>query len=294
MDDFGTISSIESLPLPDGPHVKDFDATQTAAKKAARAAKTAVLLSPVTRQMSPNSALPAIAAPAFQSVADFVDAYTTTDKTIADLTGKFVDAADVAKQKQDDIVPHLAYMQSLLSKKGANHTLVIEARKQGNKIPWWTEYYETCKGKLWESLRTMERRIDAYRKDPSVGTTKPGKNKKPKRLTQLEHKLLGTATSVHEALTDINSGRIGDAIKKLKENLPTQDRIDEYLERGVNPTLANPDGHVTPQADNSEPQGDRKEPIDPPPTLPASAPLPQTATFDDWDNHKLPAVGASR
>lgn len=39
MNDFGTISSIESLPLPDGRHVKDFDAAQAAEKKAARAAK---------------------------------------------------------------------------------------------------------------------------------------------------------------------------------------------------------------------------------------------------------------
>ena len=39
MDEFGTISSIDSLPLPDGRHVKDFDAAQATAKKAARAAK---------------------------------------------------------------------------------------------------------------------------------------------------------------------------------------------------------------------------------------------------------------
>jgi hypothetical protein len=41
MDDFGNISSIESLPLPEGRHVKDFDAAQAAAKKAARVEKTA-------------------------------------------------------------------------------------------------------------------------------------------------------------------------------------------------------------------------------------------------------------
>ena len=41
MDDFGKISSIDSLPLPDGPHVKDFDAAQRAAKKAARATNKA-------------------------------------------------------------------------------------------------------------------------------------------------------------------------------------------------------------------------------------------------------------
>ncbi len=95
--------------------------------------------SKVSRQMSPNGALPTVTPPTFQSVSDFVEAYKTTDKTIADLTGKFVEAADVAKQKQDEIVPHLAFMQSLLSKKGSNHHFVIEARKIGNKVPWWTD-----------------------------------------------------------------------------------------------------------------------------------------------------------
>jgi phage N-6-adenine-methyltransferase len=41
MDHFGKISSIASLPLPDGEHIRDFDAAQAAAKKAARAAKKA-------------------------------------------------------------------------------------------------------------------------------------------------------------------------------------------------------------------------------------------------------------
>ena len=67
MDDFGTISSIESLPVPEGPHVKDFDAVQRAAKIAARAAKKAAPPSAVTRQMSPNLALPAITPPTFST-----------------------------------------------------------------------------------------------------------------------------------------------------------------------------------------------------------------------------------
>lgn len=41
MDDFGTISSIESLPLPEGPHVRGFDERQKAMKRAARIAKKA-------------------------------------------------------------------------------------------------------------------------------------------------------------------------------------------------------------------------------------------------------------
>jgi hypothetical protein len=84
----------------------------------------------VTRQMSPNLPAPVVAAPAFQSVSDFVAAYDQKKKTIDDLTDKFVEKAGEAKRAQDDIIPHLASMQSLLSKKGTNHHLVIAARKQ--------------------------------------------------------------------------------------------------------------------------------------------------------------------
>ena len=125
----------------------------------------------VTRQMSPNLPVSVAAAQIFQSVPDFVAAYDHKKKTIDDLTGKFVEKANKAKQAQDDILPHLADMQSLLSKKGTNHHLVMAARKQGHKIPWWTEYYESYKDKLWESLRTMERRIAEYRNDPTAPAT---------------------------------------------------------------------------------------------------------------------------
>jgi hypothetical protein len=161
-----TISSMESIPLP------------PAAPQIRRPAKTknaGDVTSPITRQMSRNLAA-AVGASAFQSVPDFLSAYNAKKKTIDDLTGKFALKAAEAKQMQDDILPHLAYMQSLLSKKGANHHLVIAARKQGKEIPWWTEYYESYKERLWESLRTMERRIAAYRKDPTAPATKPDRD----------------------------------------------------------------------------------------------------------------------
>src|SRR5208282_1571055 len=86
--------------------------------------------------------------------------------------------------------------------------------------------YAKYKDKLWESFRTMERRIAAYRRDPSVGTTKAGNgSNRPKHLTPLEHKLLGTATCVREVIVDLRAGRTDEAIAKLDDNTPTQDRI---------------------------------------------------------------------
>jgi hypothetical protein len=211
----------------------------------------------VSRRLSRNST-PTVAMPTFQSVADFVSAYEEKDKTIADLTVEFVDAAEVAKEKQDDIVPQLAFMQSLLSKKGSNHHLIIKARKEGHKIPWWTDYFDKYKDRIWESLRTMERRINAYRKDPSILPIKRGQGNKPKHLTQLEHKLLGTAANAREAIVYLRAGRIEEAIAKLDTKTPTQDRIDEHLERGVKPSHDNPDGDAKRRSDEPDPT-----PIDP-------------------------------
>ena len=247
-------------------------------------------ISSVTRQMSPNSDLPTPARSAFRSVTDFIAAYETTDKTIADLTVNFVGAADLAKQKQDLIVPYLAVMQSMLSKKGVSHHLVIEAREKGHKIPWWSAYYGQYKERLWESLRTMERRIAQYRKDPSVGTIKPGKDTKPKHLTQLEHKLLGTATCNREVIVDLRAGRVEEAIAKLDKNTPTQDRIDEYFAHGVKRTQDNPDGEARVQPHDLEQQSVRIEPIEKAPALSPSMPTPQRATYQDWENHQIPVL----
>ena len=91
--------------------------------------------------------------------------------------------------------------------------------------------------------------------------------------------MLGTATTVHEALTDINAGRIDDAVQKLKENLLTHDRIDQYLQRGVKPTLVGPDGGVKPLADISQHHLDSKGTIWASPMLPASTtPMVQAAS----------------
>jgi hypothetical protein len=161
----------------------------------------------VTRQMTRNSTSSALSASTFQSLADFLSAYNSTKKTIDDLTGKFVDKAAEAKRTQDAILPHLADMQSLLSKKGSNHHLVIAARKQAHKIPWWTEYYESYKDKLWESLRTMERRIAAYRKDPTAPVQKPDRDPVP-HLNKAERKTLIEASHrAVEMVAALEAGR---------------------------------------------------------------------------------------
>jgi hypothetical protein len=192
----------------------------------------------VTRQMSPNLPALVVAAPAFQSVADFLSAYNAKKKTIDDLTGEFVDKAGEAKKAQDDILPHLADMQSLLSKKGTNHHLVIAARKQGHKIPWWTEYYESYKDKLWESLRTMERRIAAYRKDPTAPAPTPDPDPVPhlnkaerKTLIEASHRAVDMVAAVEagrDAKQEIAAFKVVMNAKRLDDIMQAHEQEPDY------------------------------------------------------------------
>jgi hypothetical protein len=183
----------------------------------------------VTRQMSRNSVLQTITAPAFQSVAD---SYNAKKKTIDDLTSKFVEKAGEAKRAQDDIIPHLAFVQSLLSKKGTHHHLVIEARKQGHKIPWWTDFYKGYKDRLWESLRTMERRIAAYRGDPTAPISKPERDTDPvPRLHKADRKALIEGNHRANALVAaLEAGRDGKAeIASFKAVMDAK-RLDDIVQ----------------------------------------------------------------
>lgn len=60
------------------------------------------------------------------------------------------------------------------------------------------------------------------------------KNGKTPHLTQLEAKLLGTASAGHDLVKAIkNGGNVDAAIKDFEEHAPTLDRIEEYIERPI-------------------------------------------------------------
>jgi hypothetical protein len=185
----------------------------------------------VTRQMSRNLVAPLVTAAAFQSVADFVSAYSDKKKTIDDLKDKFVDKMGEAKQAQDDLIPHLAFMQSLLSKRGTHHHLMIAARKQGHKIPWWTDFYKGYKDRLWESLRTMERRIAAYRSDPTAPSSKPERDSNPvPRLNKADRKALIEGNHrANELVAAFEAGRDGKTeIASYKAAMDSK-RLDDIV-----------------------------------------------------------------
>jgi hypothetical protein len=60
------------------------------------------------------------------------------------------------------------------------------------------------------------------------------KSGKESHLTQLESKLLGTASAGHDLVKAIkNGGNVDAAIRDFEEQAPTPDRIEEYIERPI-------------------------------------------------------------
>lgn len=111
------------------------------------------------------SNFPQVSVPLFNSVAELAAEYERRDAAIRE---DFAGITEVSRT----LLADLSYMQSLLSKQGDNHRLVIEARAQGHKIPSWTEFYREFCGEsgLGDKLRTIQQRLKDYR-DSDGGTT---------------------------------------------------------------------------------------------------------------------------
>lgn len=108
MGDFGKISSIESLPLPDGRNVKDFDATQAAAKKAARAAKKALGTDRLPHAQS-VAAAPTASAPQrdTKKQSQALDSNASASLFLVPDTAASGESVDSGKQEERKVVPIL-------------------------------------------------------------------------------------------------------------------------------------------------------------------------------------------
>jgi hypothetical protein len=85
----------------------------------------------------------------------------------------------------------------------------------------WQKWVKEKKDKLG-SLSKVNRLLRVEKK--------PGR-KKPRPLTALESRLIGTCTAAHEAMTDIEAGRIEQGLAHLRQQTPTPERISEFMSR---------------------------------------------------------------
>jgi Protein of unknown function (DUF3631) len=108
MNDFGNISSIESLPLPAGQHVKDFDAAQRAAKKVARAAKEALGTDKPHSQSvaaAPTPSAPQCDTEKQSEALDFGPSGSLFLVPAAPASREYVDSVESGKRKEQKVMP---------------------------------------------------------------------------------------------------------------------------------------------------------------------------------------------
>jgi len=242
---FGVISSMETIPLPTiGMDVKEWDERHRKAKRA---------------QRSCSGQHPAPSNQHATNVASSVEGYGYESLDVAETKNEFERLKGECEQRAGKIAEarvtmeesllQIARMQALLSQRGKDRMKVL---KQAG-LPSWTKWATEYAKKINYTMRTLQREIKALsapRKEacPQCGrksghrTTCPEYVETPQRLTPLEAKLLGTAAAAHDAITYIEAGRIDQAIEHLRRHTPTMERIEDYIERGVKPTLLNPDG----------------------------------------------------
>jgi hypothetical protein len=253
MGNFGTISSADSLPIPEGPHVKDFDAAQKAAKIAARAKPDASRKpGKLANHGSRVSIVPAIAkikgvsyqAPDFKSVEELKAAFEEADKEVK-AKGR------IAIDSHADVILALAKVQAILSQRGKE-----KMRREAGISQGWTSYYQSFQKEFNFdlTLRAVQYKIaelagknrtrkcsECYKSNGHAVSCSKYKEPAPPHLTQLEAKLLDAASRAHGVVMAVRQhGNVDEAIAEFQETAPTLEKLSEYAERSVKPSLAVP------------------------------------------------------
>jgi len=156
--------------------------------------------------------------------------------------------ARTAIDSQADVIIALAKVQAILSQRGKEKM----RRDAGIKLTW-TGYYQWFQKEFnFElTLRAVQYKIaelagkNRNRKCTECGktgshATSCSKYKEPTlpHLTQLEAKLLDTASRAHGIVKAVKQGgNVDEAIAEFESNAPTPEKLVEYAERPVKPSL---------------------------------------------------------
>jgi hypothetical protein len=131
----------------------------------------------------------------------------------------------------EETTKELSYMQALLSKKGTNHEIVIQARKEGHNIQWWSDYFATVQPALGVSLREAQRRVKAYRAgELGDGSKKKDKPNPDHQFNKAERNTVVAAAVAGRELADaIEAGRDGKEEAKAFRKIQHGDRLNDVL-----------------------------------------------------------------
>jgi hypothetical protein len=146
--------------------------------------------------------------------------------SFAELESVITKQAASVKSSLDDLVPYLQEIRSLLSFQG-KRTDLRRGAPQGLTWQKWVDQ----KKELLGSLSTVKRLLRGDRK-------KHPQQKVP-TLTELESRLLGTATCGHDLVKAIRQGgNVDAAVEEFLDAAPTPERIEAFIQRPVKPAPA--------------------------------------------------------
>jgi hypothetical protein len=202
-----------------------------ATKKKSTTAPTALT---TLRDVQPN-----IASIEYKDAAELQAAYDAADQDVKQ-------TAEASLDKQVDVIAALAKMRSILSQRGS------ERVRQQAGLKTWTQYFgwfqQTYKFQM--SLRNVINKIAVLggkKLCPSCGkanghTPSCRKYKAPApQLSPNECRLIGVLNAANDLLKAVEQGgNIQAAAKEYKNCAPTQQRLEEWIERQVLPYKPEP------------------------------------------------------
>src|SRR5258706_1400849 len=125
------------------------------------------------------------------------------------------------KTKLEGLTPYLLEMRELLSNQGKRTDL----RGVPKGLTWqkWVEQKKNVLGSLSKVKRLLRQT-----------TSRKSRKKDVPCLTELEARLLGTASAGHDLVRALKQGgNVDAAVKDFLEHAPTPERIEEFIERPV-------------------------------------------------------------
>lgn len=155
---------------------------------------------------------------------------TGTKNTYDELNSVLENLATAVVQTLDQMVPHLAKMQSLLSQRGAARKRVL--KKAG--LPTWTQWANAYAAKLDRSLRTVQDRIRQFHarreSGTSAGGTRPGNGERVKLDTRQQAALVKAQLATSDLVGALEKG--GDwksALAAYKKVAVSPERLDSFV-----------------------------------------------------------------
>lgn len=181
-------------------------------------------------------------APDFKDAQELKAAFEEADREVKANGKRAIDS-------QADVIIALVKVQAILSQRGKE-----KMRRAAGIKQTWTQYYESFQKEFnfGLTLRAVQYKIRELagqkRERKCKECHKAGGHAKscsrysqpaPPHLTQLEARLLDTASCAHEIVKAVRqAGNVEAAIADFEKNAPAPDKLVEYAERPVKPSLA--------------------------------------------------------